>query len=113
MFLRGLSYYVFDHNFGELLAMAVFAAIALATLLLEDNHFVTLYERLFNLTYNFSALYQGCAYFYLSIYVAQQHAVKLHLCAFFSVFDVLDIQIAVFLCLELLSLDLNDYVHLN
>ena len=92
--------------------MAVFAAVAFATLLLEDNHFVALYKGGGYFTYHFGAFDGGCAYLYGAVYVGQEHAVKLYGLTLLNLFaQVVYIQETVFLGLELLSLDFYDNVH--
>ena len=92
--------------------MAVFAAIAFATFLLENNHLFTLYERCQNLTYNFCAFYCGSANLYCIIGLSEENAVKFNLVTFFDSFaEIVDIQELLRLGLELLSLDFYDSVH--
>ena len=110
---KGLSYYVFDYDFGELLTVTVLAAIALAALLLENDYLVTFHEGILNLANNFSALYGGCAYLHIAVNVGEEYVVELQGVAFLDAFDVLDIQETVLLGLELLSFDFYDNVHLN
>ena len=91
--------------------MAVFAAIAFATLLLEDNHFVTFYEWLSHFAYYLGAVNNGHANLNFTVNVCEKNAVEFHCVAFLYAVDVLNIQEAVLFCLELLALDLYDNVH--
>ena len=109
----GLSNYVFDHYLGEILAMAVFAAIAIATFLLENDHFVTFHEGTFYLANYFCSFYGGSAYLHCAVSVNQENAVKLYgLTLLLLVAEVVNIQELALFSLELLSLNFYDYVHL-
>lgn len=114
LIFKGLSDYVFNNNFGEILAMAVLATIAFAAFLLEHDHLVTFYEGFLYLAYYFCALYEGCADLYGTIGVNEQHTVKFYrLSVLDFVAEVVYIQEAVLFCLELLTLNFYDNVHYN
>ena len=109
-----LSDYVFNNNLSEILAMAVFAAIAFATLLLEDDHFVTLYKRGCNLAYYFCTFDYRCADLNGTVGVNEQDAVEFNRLTFLDFFaEVVYIQEAVLFSFELLALNLYDNVHYN
>ena len=109
----GLSNYVFDHYLGEALAMAVFAAIAFATFLLENDHFVTFHEGTFNLANYFCPFYGGSANLHCAVGINQKNAVKLNgFTLFLLVAEVVNIQELALFSLELLSLNFYDNVHL-
>ncbi len=94
--------------------MAVFAAIAFATFFLENDHFVTFYERGFYLAYYFCTFYGGSADFHGTILVDQKNAVKLYGLAGFHCFaEIVYIQETALFGFELLSLNFYDSVHLT
>ncbi len=94
--------------------MAVFAAVAFATLFLEHDDLVALYELLLDLAYNLRALYGGSAYGYCTIGVYQQSAVKLYGVALLGfIAKVVNIKEFVLFGLKLLALDFYNYVHLR
>ena len=94
--------------------MAVFAAIAFATFLFENDHFVTFHEGGGHLAYYFGAFYGGSAYLYLAVGVNEENAVEFHGLTFLNFFaKVVNIQEAVLFCLELLALNFYDNVHYN
>lgn len=94
--------------------MAVFAAIAFATLLLEDDHFVTFHERGSNLANYFCTFNGGCADLNGTIGVNEQNAVEFNRLAFLDFFaEVVYIQEAVLFSFELLTLNFYDNVHYN
>ncbi len=93
--------------------MAVLATIAFATLLLEDDYLVSLYKRLENLANHLGTLYGGGTYFYCVVGFSEEHTVKFYCVTFFvSIAEIVNIQELLRLCLELLSLDFYDSVHL-
>lgn len=93
--------------------MAVLAAIALTTLLLEDDYLLTLYEGLENLANHLGTLYCGRTYFNCIVGFSEEHTVKFHCVTFFvSIAEIVNIQELLRLCLELLSLNFYDSVHL-
>lgn len=92
--------------------MTVFAAIAFATFLFENDYFVSFYEGFFDLADNFCALNDGCADFDFSFVVNEEYAVKFYGVTLFDcVGEAVNIKEAVFFCFELLPLDFNNYVH--
>ena len=93
------------------MAIAVELAVALATLLVEDEDFVALNEGADYFAYYFSAFYGGCAYFHVAVVVNQQHVVKFNRCACFSAADVVYEELLAFFCFELLTVNLYDCVH--
>lgn len=93
--------------------MAVLAAIAFATLLLEDDNFFTFHEGTFYLANYFCPFYGRSADLNGTVLVNEEHAVKLDRLAFLDILaQEVNIQELVLFCLELLSLNLYDYVHL-
>ncbi len=111
---RGLSDYVFDNYFGELLTVTVFATIAFATFLLEYDYLVALYEGFGNFTHNFGAFNNRCAYFYLAVIVHEQNFFEFYgVTGFYLVAEVVNIQEAVLFSFELLTLNFYDNVHYN
>jgi len=93
--------------------MAVLATIAFATLLLEDDYLLALYEGLENLANHLCTLYGGGTYLNCVVGFSEEHTVKFHCVTFFvSIAEIVDIQELLRLCLELLSLDFYDSVHL-
>lgn len=93
--------------------MAVFATIAFAAFLLENDHFVALNEGSQDLTYNFCAFNCGSANLYCIVGLSEENAVEFNLVAFFgSIAEIVYIQELFRLCLELLSLNFYDSVHL-
>ena len=110
----GLCNYVFDHDLREILAMAVETTVVVAAFLLEDNHLVAFYEWTFYLANYFGSLYGGCAYLNGTVGVYEQNAVEYNLFAlFFLVAEIVYIQELSGFCLELLSLDFYNCVHLK
>ena len=92
--------------------MAVFAAIAFATFFLENDHFVTFHEGLFNLANNFCSFDNGSADFHGTVGFSEENAVELDLVAFFNLLsEVVDIQELACFGFELLSLNFYDNVH--
>ena len=109
--LRGLSNDFLDGNLGEALAMAVFAAIALAALFLENNHFLAFDEGSLNFADNFGAFYSGGTDFNVTVGVEQENTVELDSVAFLDIAKVVNVQELAGLGLELLSLNFYDSVH--
>lgn len=93
--------------------MAVLAAIALATFFLEDDYLLALYEGLENLANHLGTLKCRGSYLNCVVGFGEEHTVKLYGVSFFErVAEIVNIQELVGLCLELLSLDFYDSVHL-
>ena len=96
------------------MAMAVFAAIAFATFLLEHDYFVAFHESSSNFAYYFSAFDGGSTHSYSAVIVDQQNAVEFHGVTFLVVFtEEVNIQEAVLFSFELLTLNFYDNVHYN
>lgn len=92
--------------------MAVLAAIAFATLLLENDDFVTLYEGLGYFADYFCTDYGGSAYGDCAVIVDEKDTVKFYCVALLALFaQEVDIEETSGLCLELLALDFYDNVH--
>ena len=110
----GLSNYVFDHYLGKVLAMAVETTVVVAAFLLEDYYFVAFYEGTFYLANYFGSLYGGSAYLNGTVGVYEKNAVENYFLAFFFlVAEIVYIQELSGFCLELLSLDFYNCVHLK
>ena len=93
--------------------MTVLAAIALATLLLEDDYLVTLYKRSEHLANDFGTLKCGSTPLNFIVGFGEENTVKLYCVTFFErVAEIVNIQELVGFGLELLSLDFYDSVHL-
>ncbi len=92
--------------------MAVFAAIAFTSFLLEDDYFVTFYERLGHFAYYFGSFNGRSANFNVTVGIKEEHAVKFYCVArFFVLAEKVNIQELAGFCLELLSLDFYNSVH--
>ena len=93
--------------------MAVFAAIAFAAFLLENDDFVTFYEGHEHLANYFCAFESGGANFHRVVGLSEENAVEFNLVTFFNgISEIVNIQELVRFSLELLSLNFNDCVHL-
>lgn len=93
--------------------MTVLTTIALATLLLKDDYLVTLHERCEHLANDLGTLKCRGTYLNFIVGFGEEHTVKFYGVSFFErVAEIVNIQELVGLCLELLSLDLYDSVHL-
>ena len=111
--LRGLSYYVFNHYLGEVLTMAVFAAIVFATFFLENEYFVTFHEGTLHLANYFCSFNGRSTYLNGTVGVNEEDAVKLYgIALFLLVAEIMNIQELSGLGLELLSLNFYNYKHL-
>ncbi len=105
--------------------MSVFATIAFAAFLLENDNFVAFEEGGFNLfatavislvgSYfaNYLCAFNGgCAYFDGAVIVNEKNPVKLYgLSGLYLVPEIVNIQEAALFCLELLTLNFYDNVH--
>lgn len=92
--------------------MAVFAAIAFATFLFEDDDFVAFDEGSCNFANNFSSFDGRSADFNGTVGVREKHAVKLDRVAFLNILaEIVNIQELTGFGLELLSLNFYDNVH--
>ena len=93
--------------------MAVFTTIAFATLLLEDDHFITFHEGTLYLANNFCSFNGRSAYFNGTVGVNEEYAIKLYSVALFLlVAEIVNVQELSGLGLELLSLNFYNYKHL-
>ena len=92
--------------------MAIELAIALATLLVENKHLVTLHQGAYHLTLHLCALYDGGSYGDVTIVVYQQYILKLYSLSCLHVIHVVNKQLLACLSLELLTVNLYDCVHL-
>ena len=94
--------------------MTVFATIAFAAFLLENDYLVTFNEGGSYFAYHLGAFYGRSTYFHCAVGVNEEHAVKLYCLAFFHLFaEIVNIQEAVLFCLELLTLNFYNNVHYN
>ncbi len=92
--------------------MAVFATVTFATFFLENDHFVSLYERSEHFTYNFCAVYCRGAYLNVTFGFSEENTVEFNFVSFFNGFaQIMNIQELLGFCLELLSLNFYDCVH--
>jgi len=107
-----LSYDFLDEDFAELLAVAIELAIALTTLLVEDEHFVALYEGRNYFSYYFGALYGGNTYSDLTVLVEKEHLVELNSFASFYASEVVYEELLACFHLKLMTVNLYDCVHL-
>ena len=93
--------------------MSVFATIAFAAFLLENDNLLAFYKGSEDFTYNLCAFHCGSANFNCFVGLSEEHAVKFDLVSFFNSFaEIVNIQELFRLCLKLLSLDFYDSVHL-
>jgi len=93
--------------------MAVETAIALAALLLEDDHVFTFHEGSLYLANNLCTFDGRCANLNGTVGIHEEDAVKFNRVAFLAlVAEVVDIQLLAGLDTELLSLNLYNCVHL-
>lgn len=107
-----LSVNIFNHHFGEELTVAVFTAIAFATLLFEDDYFFTFYEVLEYLASHVCTFYGRRTDFNVAVGIDEKHFVEYDLVTLLGFFaEVVDVQIFAFFGLELLSFDFYDCVH--
>ena len=95
------------------MTIAVELTIALAALLVEHEHLVSLYERRKYFAYNLGTFNSGGTYGDVTFVVYQQHFVKFNSLAAFCCGDVVDEELLAFFCLELLTVNLYDCVHCN
>lgn len=91
---------------------AVELAIALATLLVEDEYFVALYEGRNYFSYYFCALYCGSTYSDLTVLVEKENLVELNSCASFCASEVVYEELHACFHLKLMTVNLYDCVHL-
>ena len=108
------TYNTYDQAYeqlGELLAVAIELAIALATLLVEDEHLVALDERADHFGHHFGTLHGGSTHLHLAVGVDEQHFLKFNSLTGLSTLDVVHIELLLLLSLELLTVNLYDCVH--
>ena len=91
---------------------AVELAIALTTLLVEDEHFVALYEGRNYFSNYFCALYGGSTYSDLTVLVEKEHLVELNSFASFNASEVVYEELLACFHLKLMTVNLYDCVHL-
>ncbi len=91
--------------------MTVQLAVALATLLVENEHLVTLYQGRYYLCAYLCTLYYGSTYGDSTFVVNQQHSLELNSLTCLCTLDVVNKQLLACLGLELLTVNLYDYVH--
>ena len=106
-----LSNYFLDSQLSELLTVTIQLAIALTTLLVEDEYLVTLYQGTYYLCYDLSALDSGSTYGDSAVVVYQQHSLKLNSLAGFGTNDVVNEEFLTSFRAELLTVNLYDCVH--
>ena len=105
---------MFDLELGELLAMAVEAAIAFATFFLENNHVLTFDEGIHHLANNFGTFDGRCAHCDSTVGIHEQDFVEFNgIALFLLVAEIVDKQFLAGLGAELLSLNFYNCVHLN
>ena len=93
--------------------MTVFTTIAFAAFLLKHDYLVTFYERSKNFAYYFCTFYGRSAHLYSAVGFREKNAVEFNLVTFLGLFaEIMNIQELLGLCLELLSLNFYNCVHL-
>lgn len=93
--------------------MAVQTAIAFAAFFLENKNFVTFHEGTFHLANNFCPFNGRSTYFNSTVGINQENFFELDSVSFFGVLaEIVDIQVLSGFCLELLSLNFYNCVHL-
>ena len=102
---------MFYLNLCEVGAMTLLLAVVLATLHLEDDDLVALYQGVDNLYYYFGALYGRSTHSHCTVVVDEQHPVKLNSLAGFCILHVVDEELLAFLSLELLTVNFYNCVH--
>lgn len=93
------------------MAIAIELAIALATLLVEDEDLVALYDGAYYFTNYLCALYYGSADGYIAVVVDEENLVEFNSLARLGGLDVVDEELLALLSLELLTVNLYDCVH--
>ena len=94
-----------------MLTMTVQLAIALAALLVEDKNLVALNKRANYFADHLSTFYHGSTHGDGTFVVYQQHSLKFNSLLSLCVLDVLDKELLAGFCLELLTVNLYDCVH--
>ena len=93
------------------MAIAIELAIALATLLVEDEDLVALYDGAYYFTNYLCALYSGSANGDSTVVVNKENLVELNSLSRLGGLDVVDEELLALLSLELLTVNLYDCVH--
>ena len=109
--VKWLSDDLFDAHFGKLLAVSVQLAVALSSLLVEDEHLIALNQRRKHFADHLGTFHRGRAHLHTAIGIDQQHLVELHRCAALDVTEVMDKQLLPLLGLKLLAVDFYNYVN--
>lgn len=91
--------------------MAILLAGILATLHLENDDLVTLYEWVHYFYYYLCTFNLGCADGYCSLVVYEQHLVEFNSLAGLYILDVVHEELLALLSLELLTVNFYDCVH--
>lgn len=93
------------------MTITVELAIALATLLVENEHLVAFYQRRYYFAYYLCSSHSRQTYRHFAVVVNQQHLFKFNSLATFCILDVVDKKLLTSFCLELLTVNLYDCVH--
>lgn len=93
------------------MAVAIELAIALATLLVEDEHLVALYEGSEHFAYYLCSRNSGSTDSDSSSIVYEEHLVEFNSLTGFGTLKVIDKELLALLHLKLLTVDLYDCVH--
>lgn len=109
--VKWLCDYFFNSDFGKLVAIAVEFTIALAALLVENEHLVALYEGRGNFCHDFSTCDGGSTHFHCAVGVNEEHLVEFNSLSAFSIADAVYEKLAALLDLKLMTVDLYDCVH--
>lgn len=102
---------MFDCQFGELVAITVELAMALAAFFVEYENLVAFYQRGEYFAYYFGAFNGGQTHFYFAVVVNQQHFLKFNSLAVFGALHVVYEELLAFFSLELLTVNFYNCVH--
>lgn len=91
--------------------MAVQLLITFSSFLLEHKHLLALYQWRYYFTHYFCTFYGRCANCDGTVVVNQQNLFKLNSLSTFSILNVMNEKLHAFLYLELLTVNLYNYVH--
>ena len=91
--------------------MTVALTRVLATLHLENDDFVTLYEWVHYFTHYFGTLYGWSTYLYCTVSIYEQYLVKFNSLAGFNVLDMVNEELLALFSLKLLTLNFYNCVH--
>ena len=91
--------------------MTVALARVLATLHLENDDLVTLYEWVHYFTHYFCSVYGGSAYLHCAVSIYEQYLVKFNSLTGLGILDVVHEELLTLLCLKLLTLNFYNCVH--